>query len=81
MNKSLFDGIHRTAEFTLQGGLKMNNSSTQPRQRDVRNACQTIRANWTVAQRRERRLLATAKRRQLIQWLTGGYRAGRLSPN
>jgi len=64
----------------------MNNSATLPRQTlprqgDVKNACQTIRANWTVAQRRERRLLATAKRRQLIRWLTGGYTADRLSPN
>lgn len=47
----------------------MINSPTVPRQRDVRNACHLIRANWTNTQRRERRLVAAAKRRQLIQWV------------
>lgn len=48
----------------------MSNSPTLPRPRDVRNACHLIRANWTSAQRRERRLVAATKRQQLMPWLS-----------
>ena len=50
----------------------MNNSPNAPRLQDVRNTCQSIRANWTSAQRRERQQLARTKQRQLIRWLSAG---------
>ena len=50
----------------------MRNSPTVPRLREVRDACQLIRANWTSAQRRARRRLAVTRRRQLMQWVAGG---------
>jgi len=47
------------------GGPKMSTNLVGTRPRDVRNACQLIRSHWTRAQRRERRLLAVIKQRQL----------------
>ena len=45
---------------------------------DVRQACQYIRAHWTSAQRRERRLLAVAKRRELMHRLAAGEDAAEI---
>lgn len=60
----------------------MRTSPAVPRLRDVRHACQSIRAHWTNIERRERRLQAAAKQRKLMRWMVGaGGIADRLLSN
>ena len=60
------------ANVSREEGLKMSNRHGRFQPTDVRQACQFIRAHWTSAQRRERRLLAVAKRRELMHRLAAG---------
>lgn len=50
----------------------MVNGPALPRPRDIRLASWLIRANWTTTQRRERRLVAEARRQQLMRWVAEG---------